>query len=229
MFCTQCGTHIEGDPQFCPNCGKSCAPEPVAAQVVFTPALGITAQTGRWISEGWRMVTADIGFFLLVALIFAVVGSAVPLILQGPMLAGFHLICAKKLFNRKPELADLFKGFNYFVPALVASILIGLLVSVGFMLCIIPGLVLVAMFQFTYLFIVDKRMDFWPAMQASHAVIKNDYAGFTIFVTVLGLIHLAGILCCIVGVFVAMPVAIAATTVAYKEIVGFEPRTAETL
>jgi len=25
------------------------------------------------------------------------------------------------------------------------------------------------MFEFTYLFIVDKRMDFWPAMQASHA------------------------------------------------------------
>jgi uncharacterized membrane protein len=38
-----------------------------------------------------------------------------------------------------------------------------------------------------------------------------------------------GALCCIVGLLVAMPVTVAAVTVAYKEIVGFDPRTAETL
>ena len=37
------------------------------------------------------------------------------------------------------------------------------------------------MYKFTYLFIVDKRMDFWPAMQASHASRKKDYFGFTMF------------------------------------------------
>ena len=38
-----------------------------------------------------------------------------------------------------------------------------------------------------------------------------------------------GALCCIVGLLVAVPVTIAAVTVAYKEIVGFDPRTVETL
>ena len=38
-----------------------------------------------------------------------------------------------------------------------------------------------------------------------------------------------GVLCCIVGVFVAIPVTIAAITVAYKEIVGFDPSTVEAL
>jgi uncharacterized membrane protein len=89
--------------------------------------------------------------------------------------------------------------------------------------------VLAAMFEFTYLFIVDKRMDFWPAMQASHAVIKNDYFGFTMFLLLMILVDILGFLCCIVGLLVAVPVTIAAVTVAYKEIVGFDPRTAETL
>jgi uncharacterized membrane protein len=72
-------------------------------------------------------------------------------------------------------------------------------------------------------------MDFWPAMQASHAVAKNDYFGFTMFLLLIGLVNFLGVLCCFVGVFVTMPVGIAAITVAYKEIVGFDPRTVDTL
>ena len=34
-----------------------------------------------------------------------------------------------------------------------------------------------------------------------------------------------GFLCCIVGIFVTVPVTLAAITVAYQEIVGFDPRT----
>src|SRR5438876_2734090 len=128
--------------------------------------------------------------------------GAVPLILQGPLPAGFHIFCMKKTLNRPAELADLFKGFNFFVPTLVASLLIGLFVFGGTLLCIIPGLVIAAMYKFTYLFIVDKRMDFWPAMQASHAVAKNDYFGFTMFLLLTVLVNLLGFICCIIGAFV---------------------------
>ena len=175
------------------------------------------------------MVKADMGTFIVLTIVFAVLNGVVPMILHGPLIAGFHIFCMKKLLNRRTDLADLFKGFNFFVPTLVASLVIGLLVGCGTLFCIIPGLVLAAMFEFTYLFIVDKRMDFWPAMQASHAVIKNDYFGFTMFLLLMVLVDILGFLCCIVGLLVAIPVTIAAVTVAYKEIVGFDPRTAETL
>jgi len=86
-----------------------------------------------------------------------------------------------------------------------------------------------AMYKFTYLFIVDKRMDFWPAMEASHAVVKNDYFGFTMFLLLAVLVNLLGALCCIVGLLVSIPVTFAAITVAYKELVGFDQRTADAL
>jgi uncharacterized membrane protein len=135
----------------------------------------------------------------------------------------------KKLMGRRAEFADLFLGFNYFVPTLVASIVIGLFVFAGTLLCVIPGLVVAAMYKFTYLFIVDKRMDFWPAMQASHAIVKRDYVGFTLFLLLLVLLDVLGVLCCVVGIFVALPVTFAAITIAYKEIVGFDPRTVDAL
>ncbi|PYT26762.1 MAG: hypothetical protein DMG57_20595 [Acidobacteria bacterium] len=229
MFCTNCGSQISSDGLVCPACGQSLAAfaSATAPAAAWTPPVGVQSQTGRWIGEGWRMVKADMGTYVLLAFVFMVLNGTVPFILQGPLLAGFHIFCMKKTLNRPAELADLFKGFNYFVPTLVASLLISLFVFGGTLLCIIPGLVLAAMYKFTYLFIVDKRMDFWPAMQASHAVVKNDYFGFTIFLLAVAGVNLLGLLCCIVGLLVTMPVTFAAITVAYKEIIGFEPTTVE--
>ena len=233
MFCHKCGTQVSADTQFCTTCGASLAMGPPglagAPAAPWTPPAAVEVHAGRWISEGWALVTADLGNYVLLALVFAVLSSAVPVILQGPLIAGFHIFTMKKLMGRRAEFADLFTGFNYFVPTLVASIVIGLFVFAGTLLCVIPGLVVAAMYKFTYLFIVDKRMDFWPAMQASHAVVKRDYVGFTLFLLLLVLVDILGVLCCIVGIFVAIPVTLAAITVAYKEIVRFEPRTVDTL
>jgi uncharacterized membrane protein len=228
MFCHHCGTQIAGDAQFCPNCGQALSaagglgPTP---PVAWAPPTGVQSHTGRWIGAGWEMVKEDLGTFFLLAIVFSVLNSAVPVILQGPLVAGFHLFCIKKLLGRRAEFADLFKGFNFFVPALVASLLISLFVFAGTLLCIIPGLVVAAMYKFTYLFILDKRMDFWQAMQASHSIVKQDYFGFTMFLLAMVGVLLLGVICCVIGVFVAIPVTVAAITVAYKEIVGFDERT----
>jgi uncharacterized membrane protein len=232
MFCHHCGTQVPNDVQFCPSCGQSTASPGslgAVAPVAWIPPVGVQAQTGRWISEGWQLVKADIGTFFLVALVFAVLNGFVPLILQGPLMVGFHLFCAKKILGRRAEFADLFTGFNFFVPALVAALVISVFTFAGTLLCIIPGFVVAAMYKFTYLFIVDKRMDFWPAMEASHAIVKQDYFGFTMFLLALVLVNLLGAICCIIGVFVSIPVTIAAITFAYKEIVGFEQRTIDAL
>jgi uncharacterized membrane protein len=233
MFCSHCGTEVSADVQFCTNCGQplpsTATPPAFVPQSAWTPPVGIKSQSGRWISEGWQMVRADLGTYVLLCLVFTAVSSVVPIVLQGPLLVGFHIFCIKRILNRGGELGDLFKGFDYFLPAFVASLIISVFVFVGTLVCLIPGLVVAAMYKFTYLFILDKRMDFWPAMQASHAVVKNDYFGFTMFLLLMALVNLLGFLCCIVGLLVSIPVTLAAITVAYKEIVGFDPRTVETL
>lgn len=230
MFCHTCGSQVSPDVQFCPSCGQSLAAAPFGAQAApWVAPAGIHSQTGRWVGQGWEMVKADLGAYILLALVTMLLGGAVPVIIQGSLLAGFHIFCIKRMVGRRAEFADLFAGFNFFVPALVASLLISLFTFAGMLLCLIPGLVVAAMYKFTYLFIVDKRMDFWPAMQASHAVVKNDYFGFTMFLIALALVNVLGALCCLVGLLVSVPVTIAAITAAYRECVGFEPRTVESL
>jgi uncharacterized membrane protein len=226
MFCHTCGTQVSTDVQFCPNCGQSLAGSPAAAAPPpYVARTGLTARPGAWIGAGWDMVKADMGNYVLIGLVFLALNALVPVILQGPLMAGFHFYCIKRLLDRQTEFADLFKGFNFFVPALVAFVVIMLFTCAASLLCVLPALVVAAMYKLTYLFIVDKRMDFWPAMQASHNVVRNDYFGFTMFLLLMALVNILGALCCIVGLLVSIPVTVAAITVAYQETVGFDPQT----
>jgi uncharacterized membrane protein len=235
LFCQYCGSQLTPNVLFCPSCGREQpaitggSPPPLSAAQAIGPVSSfvvpteVKARTGHWISEGWQIVKGNIGVFMGMTVLFAIITSCVPLILQGPLMAGFHLAFMRKLVRGTVDIGDLFKGFNFFVPALIASLAIHVITFVGFLFCIIPGLVLAAMYMFTFLFIIDKRMDFWEAMKASHEIVRNDYVGFTLFLITGGLVTLLGLLCLVVGIFIAIPVVVAAITVAYKEIVGFEP------
>jgi uncharacterized membrane protein len=239
MFCTSCGAQLPDGTKFCTVCGAdlsdapqgggsasappppppnwSSTPGPAAP---FTPPSSVSVNTMGWITAGWDLVKADLVAWIVGALLMLVLSSVVPVILQGAMIIGLHIMAIKKLQNRTPEFADVFKGFNYFVPALVASLLISVGVFVGMIFCIIPGLVILAVTMFSYLFIVDRNMDFWPAIQASHEVVKLDYLGFTLFILALGVLQIVGALLCFVGLLVTLPIMYAAITVAYKETVG---------
>jgi hypothetical protein len=235
MNCPFCGVELIPEVKFCSNCGRSVKTGPegspdssakdFSTQVPPPPHVpkgNGDAQIGRWISAGWEMVTSDFWLFILMALVFFILNTAVPLILQGPLMVGFHFACMRKIVSGRLDVADIFKGFNFFVPAFLAMVVISVFTFLGFLFCIIPGLVLVAMYQFTYLFIFDKKLEFWPAMQASHELVKKDYFGFTLFIFVLGLLNFAGALLCLIGVLVTFPLYFGAVTAAYKDLVGFE-------
>ncbi|MBM3813227.1 MAG: zinc-ribbon domain-containing protein [Acidimicrobiia bacterium] len=228
MYCHHCGAAVDNNAKFCPACGKtlnagaSGGPPPLpAAPVPFTPPERVEVRVWHWIDEGWKIVKQDMGNFALMTIVMVLLSGMVPLILQGAMVAGFHIVVMRKMLVGRVEFGDLFKGFNDFVPCLVASLLISLFTFLGILACIIPGLVIAAMYFFTYLFIVDRKMDFWPAMQASHELVKKDYVGFTLLLLAFIPLHLLGALACLVGLLWTVPVQYAAITVAYKELVGF--------
>ena len=201
MKCSYCGVELSPEVRFCSNCGRSVqtgdegSPESSASEFSppdphspHVPKGNGGAEMGRWISAGWELVTSDFWLFVLMALVFFILNTAVPFILQGPLMVGFHFACMRKIVSGRLDVADLFKGFNFFVPALLAMVVISAFTFLGSLFCIIPGLVLAAMYQFTYLFIFDKKLEFWPAMQASHELVKKDYFGFTLFIFVLALV-----------------------------------------
>jgi uncharacterized membrane protein len=248
MFCPSCGAQVAPDLRFCPTCGASqpaattsgqpqpeaipgASPQQIGANPIlppppapFAPPSAVYVTTGKWISESWTVVTGDLAMFAVMALVYFACNSVIPLVLHGPLMAGFYIACIRKLKRGAPiDIGDLFKGFNVFVPALVVAILTSIFIFFGMLLCLIPGLIVAAIYMFPYHFIVDRGMDFWPAMQASHEVVKKNYFGFVMFLIALACINILGACALLVGLLVTIPMTFVAVTAAYRDTVGFNP------
>ena len=74
-----------------------------------------------------------------------VVGGVSAGLLTGPMLVGYMRMVKVEDEGGTIEFTDVFKGFDDFVPALLAVLLSSIMVSIGFMLCFLPGLLIIGL------------------------------------------------------------------------------------
>jgi hypothetical protein len=191
---------------------------------------------GSCVSRGWELVKKhfwlSVGVTFLIMAVSAAVG-AVPVlgIVAGLALnyvfwGGLDWFFLKLARGEKAEVSDAFVGFSKaFVPLMLFSLVGQLLTTIGFALCILPGIYLmVAWLLFTALLIIDKKLDFWPAMELSRKVISHHwFSVFGLFLVTL-LIMLAGLLALVIGFFVALPVCVAAIVYAYEDIFNGAPQ-----
>ena len=181
-----------------------------------------------WFFEAWQIFKSGWQVYMLTALVFMAVNilaQLIPfggLIVSGPMVCGIFMVISDHLEGRGYKLGRLFGGFAYFVPALSSSLLILIFTVMGLVLLVIPGLIFGSWYLFTYLFIIDRGMDFWPAMEASRKLAFNDIVGFALFFLVIGIVNFLGFLFFFVGTLVTVPLTFIATYVAYRKLVGLQ-------
>jgi uncharacterized membrane protein len=73
---------------------------------------------------GWELVKPQYWLFVGMAFVAFFIGSAVPFgILMGPMMCGIYLTCFARRRRDPIEFGLLFKGFDFFGPSVVATLL----------------------------------------------------------------------------------------------------------
>ena len=78
----------------------------------------------KCISAAWAMVKEQYWLFVGMCAVGLLIGSAVPMgIVTGPMMCGLYISFFKSRRRQPFEFATLFKGFDYFGPSLVATLL----------------------------------------------------------------------------------------------------------
>lgn len=88
------------------------------------------------IKDGWEIIKGRYWLFVGISAVGVMIAGAVPMwILMGPMMCGINLAFFKQRRGLPVEFADLFKGFDYFGPSLIAT----LLYVLPIMAVVIPG------------------------------------------------------------------------------------------
>ncbi|UCD19247.1 MAG: hypothetical protein JSU64_07460 [candidate division WOR-3 bacterium] len=148
------------------------------------------------------------------AFLFRIVGWVASIIVS----IGMITIALKFLDKQTPKFEDLFSFQPHFWRYLGASILTGLVVWVGMILFIIPGIYWSIKFQFYGYFVIEQRCEPVEAMRRSSRIthtVKWKLLGFGI---VLALINLLGAMCLFVGLFVTIPITLLAYSLVYRKL-----------
>ncbi|MEM9990550.1 MAG: hypothetical protein AAF738_02235 [Bacteroidota bacterium] len=198
---------------------------------------GFSFSIGDCLKEGFRLFKKDAGGFIGFMLILILVGM-LPLIISvyepvlgtilnlaanlatGPLSIGMAIVAKKIYHNEAYSFSNFFDGFNYFIPLIISAILVGLLVTLGFLAFLIPGIYLGVAFSWVNYIIVFAGKDVTDAMGASRKVISKNW--FLIFglLIVMGFVVVAGFLTLGIGLLVAIPVISCSMYIAYEKVIG---------
>ncbi len=113
---------------------------------------------------------------------------------------------------------DLYSHCKLVWKFLVVQALVGLIVVVGVILLVIPGIIFGIKLQFAPYFVIDKGMGPIAAIKASWIITGGSVVNLFFFGILIGLIYLLGLLVFGVGLLVAIPVTGLALAGVYRKL-----------
>jgi len=144
--------------------------------------------------------------------------SLVAYVLQLIVSMGVIKIAITLARGGKPEWDDLYtqypKFFNYFI----ASILYGLMVLVGLIVFVVPGIYLAIKFQMYSYLIVDKNLGPIEALKQSSIITKGSMWNLFLFGLTAVVVIIVGAMLFLVGLLIAAPVAMVAGGYVYNKL-----------
>lgn len=147
------------------------------------------------------------------------------MIVLTPMAAGMMMIGIKHAVGAPVNFNEIYQHFDKTMPLFLTMFLMYILIIIGFILLIIPGLYLSVGFALAIPLVVDKRMGPIEALTTSCKAITHKWFNFFGFWILSMLVVLAGILALVVGVVWAYPLVVLGIGIIYRDIFGVEAHT----
>ena len=162
-------------------------------------------------------IATFLGFYLGM---FAVLIVLLPLTVF--LTGGAYRAAFKQLRGGRVEFRDLFSARDCYWRLLGATLIHGLLIFIGVMLCIIPAFIIAGLLFFTVPLIVERNLRIADAIRASRELTQRSLLMFILFAFLVQLIASAGTYLCYVGLLATWPLMFTITVVAYRDCFGVE-------
>jgi uncharacterized membrane protein len=196
-----------------------------------------TFSIGAALRFGWETFKKRPAFFVGVTLVIAVVswiagmiaslfgedgggiiGAIINLAITTIVDLGVVALLLKAYDNpAAPQFADLWHPQQY-LPYLGATILMGIIVVVGLILLIVPGILAAVMLMFTKFIVVDRNLGPIEALKESARITKGNRLTLFLFMVVIAVINIVGALLLFVPLLVTIPISGLAMVYAYRTV-----------
>ncbi len=189
---------------------------------------------------GWETAKENLGFFVMLLLVAALIYlipwsvalllsergflwssmgvSMVDFVLTAIIWMGIIKISLNFYDKKESEIEDIVSPYYLFFKYLLASIVYFIIVILGFVLFIVPGIYLAIRLWFFDYFIIDKEMGPLDSLKSSFHATKGNVLKLLLFLILMGVINILGVLLLVIGLFITIPVTILASVFAYRKL-----------
>jgi len=136
--------------------------------------------------------------------IFGLFGLAYGILISGPVDYGVAYAYLKAVRGDKLEIKDMFEAFKNYWNAVLASLLVFVIIVIGLVLLIVPGIIFACKLVFTPYLVVDRKMAVIEAIKESWRM-TGGHAWKAFLIGLLAIpIGIAGLICFGVGVIISI-------------------------
>jgi len=150
----------------------------------------------------------------------ALFGIAYGIFVAGPISYGANWVFLKAVRGERIEIRDIFVVFqrNYW-NVVIANIVVGVIVGLGIVMLIVPGIIFAVRLSFVPFLVVDKEMDVMDALRVSWDMTRGH--GWQIFfMGILAIfVVIGGLICLVVGIIISIMWISAAFAAIYHAVV----------
>jgi hypothetical protein len=180
-------------------------------------------------ARAWELYKAHPFFFSLFMLLIVSIQGMVVIYVQAymivystllapPLYAGFYLVANKISRGQEVVYPDFFGGFRFWIPTAVISLLTQVLIAIGLIALIIPGIYLAVGYLFAIQMGIFGGLDPWSAMEWSRKLITRNWWRFFGLLLVLVVLNVLGLLLAGIGLLFTVPLTFLVLYVVFEEI-----------
>ena len=135
---------------------------------------------------------------------------------------GFLKITLKVYDKKSFAIGDLFSCSSVFLNGLIASILYAIMTGIGFLLLIIPGVILGIMFQFWGYFIVESNLGPIEAFKKSKEITTGYKMDLFLLAIIFLFLNMLGGIFFLIGLLITVPITILAYAYIFRKLTSDE-------
>ena len=173
-------------------------------------------------SQFWLLVGLIIGFTIVYSLLLiftvpakgesigisSIIVSILSLFLICLFMMGYLKNCMQTLDGEEPQFSSYGQVSRKLLTFLIAYFIFSLIITIGSVLLIVPGVYLALRLQFFYAFITDDDAGIIDSFKKSWIITKGNTLQLFIVMLIMILINFLGSLVLIIGVFVSVPLVV---------------------
>jgi hypothetical protein len=234
----------EANPYEVPQSSVEVPREAVGGSLENALAGNFSWSIGDVLNEAWRIqsgfkLTAWLALIVYMAILFAIsfafefllpaesnpvagplVSQLVVGLLTYPLMAGLVVLAIKRAAGMPVQVSMVFDYYGKTLPIFLLNLLMTVLIVIGFVLLIVPGIYLSFAYMLALPLLVEKNLGIWEALETSRKVISKCWFRFVGLILLMSIIMMVSAIPLGIGLIWTVPMSMLVLGIVYRDTFG---------